>query len=153
MAVRTDRQREQVLANRRFARNRAVHRAGVVARWSAVAVLAGHGLIHAMGVTLLWRLGEPAALQYADGTPDPGSVAGLAAGVVWAVAGLLFVAAAVLLAARRRRWLPVAVAAAAVSLPAVLLMAGAAPVGVAADALVLLAGGGMLAGRRVQWPR
>jgi hypothetical protein len=49
------------------------------ARLAAVAaavVIAAHGLAHLMGVALLWKLGEPGKLRYADVVPAAGSTAG-----------------------------------------------------------------------------
>jgi hypothetical protein len=71
--------------------------------WARVAVIAtalviaAHGLVHLMGVSLLWKLGEPGQLRYADAVPVPGTVAGYLAGGLWLVAAVLFVTAAVLL--------------------------------------------------------
>jgi hypothetical protein len=110
--------------------------------------MAAHGVIHAMGVALLWQLGEPGTLRCADAVPEPGGVAGIVAGGGWAVAGLLFLGAAMLLLLRRDGWPRIAVMGAAVSLPWLLLMVASAPVGLAVDVLVLLVGGWMLRTRR-----
>ena len=54
--------------------------------WARVAVIATavvitvHGLVHLMGVSLLWKLGEPGQLRYADAVPAPGTVAAELAG-------------------------------------------------------------------------
>src|SRR5215831_13250704 len=75
--------------------------------WVRVAVVAGalviaaHGLVHLMGVALLWKLAEPGQLRYADAEPAPGSTAGYLVGSLWLAVALLFVIAAFLLAARR----------------------------------------------------
>ena len=65
---------------------------------AAAVVMAAHGLVHLMGVSLLWQLGEPGQLRYADAVPAPGSAAAYVAGGLWLVAAVLFVAAAVRLA-------------------------------------------------------
>jgi hypothetical protein len=70
-----------------------------VAVIAAAAVMAAHGLIHLMGVALLWQLGEPGQLRYADAVPASGSAAGYLAGGLWLAAAVLFVAAAALLVA------------------------------------------------------
>jgi hypothetical protein len=36
---------------------------------AAAVVIAAHGLVHLMGVSLLWKLGEPGQLRYADAVP------------------------------------------------------------------------------------
>jgi len=57
--------------------------------WAKVAVIAtaviiaAHGLVHLMGVSLLWKLGEPGRLRYADAVPAPGTAAGYLAGCLW----------------------------------------------------------------------
>jgi hypothetical protein len=52
-----------------------------------------------MGVSLLWQLGEPGQLRYADAVPEAGSAAAYAVGGLWLLAAVLFMAAGVLLAA------------------------------------------------------
>jgi hypothetical protein len=108
-----------------------------VARVAGGLLLVAHGAIHGMGAALLWELGEPGALTYADGTPTPGTAAGIVAGLGWAVGGALFVVAGVLLLAGRR-WAPVAAIASVVSLPPVAMMASNGPMGVAIDVAVLV---------------
>ncbi len=129
-------------------RERARRVAGVGLRWAAAVILVDHGLIHATGVTLLWRRGEPGTLRYGDAYPAAGSVPAIVSGVVWAIAGLLFVVAAGLLVARNAHWLAVSVVAALVSSSVMLLMAEAAPMGLALNAGVLVAGGTTLVARR-----
>jgi hypothetical protein len=68
-----------------------------VAMLAAAVVITAHGLVHLMSVSLLWKLGEPGQLRYADVAPAPGTVAGYLAGSLWLVAVVLFVMAAVLL--------------------------------------------------------
>jgi hypothetical protein len=128
---------DRIDATRHSARRRAE-----VARAAALAgafALAGHGLIHLMGVALFWRLGQAGELRYADALPAAGSPGGIAVGGLWLLAATLFLAAAVLLLGHSARWLPVAAAAAVVSVPAVLSMAAAAGAGLVADAAVLVA--------------
>ena len=98
-----------------------------------------HGLIHLIGVALLWRLGQPGQLRYADAHPAPGSAAGLAAGSLWLVAGALFITAAMLLVTRRPAWRPVCVIAVLVSAPVLAMSASVAAAGLAIDAAVVVA--------------
>jgi hypothetical protein len=105
-------------------------------RWPLVVLLVGHGLIHAMGVSLLWRLGEPAELTYADSVLAPGSVPAVAAGVGWAAAGVALLVAGWLLARKHDTWRVVAVTAAIVSLP-LMVTAAPAPMGVVANVVIL----------------
>ena len=118
-------------------------RAAVIA---AAVVIAAHGLVHLMGVALLWKLGEPGELRYADAVPAPGSTAGYLVGGLWLAAAAAFVVAAVLLAARRASWRVVALAAVAVSAPAIGLAPGQAIAGLVVDGLVLI-------GIAANWPR
>jgi hypothetical protein len=111
--------------------------------WARVAVIAtavviaAHGLVHLMGVSLLWKLGEPGQLRYADAVPAPGTVAGELAGGMWLLAAVLFVMAAVLLATGRP-WRLAALAGVAVSVPVIGLAPGQAAAGLAVDGLILV---------------
>ena len=62
-------------------------------------VIGVHGLLHLMGVALLWKPGQPGQLRYAGAVPAPGSPGEYLVGGPWLVVALLFVAAASLLAA------------------------------------------------------
>ncbi|MEU9044794.1 MULTISPECIES: hypothetical protein [unclassified Kitasatospora] len=106
-------------------------------RWLGGTVLAGHGLIHLLGVAVLWRLAEPGGLRYADAVPRPGSLAGTIVGTLWLLAAMLLVWSAVLLVAHLR-WAAVTVVAAVVSAPVLALMGSAAGAGLAVDAGVLI---------------
>jgi len=105
---------------------------------AAAVVIAAHGLIHLMDVALLWKLGQPGQLRYADAVPAPGSAAARAVGGVWLTAAVLFVAAAVLLVAGRAAWRATAVAAVVVSAPVIGLAPGQAVAGLVVDGLVLV---------------
>ena len=118
-------------------------RAAVVA---AAVVIAAHGLVHLMGVALLWKLGEPGQLRYADADPAPGSAAGYLMGGLWLAAAVLFVIAAVLLAAKQASWRIVALVATAVSAPVIGLASGQAIAGLVIDGVVLI-------GVAASWPR
>ena len=109
-------------------------------------VIAAHGLVHLMGVALLWKLGEPGELDYAGAEPAPGTATGYLVGSLWLAAALLFVIAAVLLAVRRASWRIVALAAAAISAPMIGLASGQAIAGLVVDGMVLI-------GVVVSWPR
>ncbi|SET60590.1 hypothetical protein SAMN04488546_2954 [Geodermatophilus poikilotrophus] len=104
-------------------------------------MLALHGLIHLLGVALLWRWGQPGELGYEDVSPAAGSLPGMIMGGVWLVATLLFLLTAVLLVARRTAWRPVGLLAALVSIAVLLPSASIALAGLAVDAAVLLAVG------------
>lgn len=47
------------------------------------AILAGHCLVHLMGVALLWKLGEPGDLRYGGAVPTAGTVPGYLFGALW----------------------------------------------------------------------
>ncbi len=114
------------------------HRAWVRAAVIATAVvIAAHGLVHLMGVSLLWKLGEPGQLRYADAVPAPGTAAGELAGGLWLLAAVLFVAAAVLLVAGRAAWRLAALAGVAVSVPVIGLAPGQAIAGLVVDGLIV----------------
>jgi hypothetical protein len=91
-----------------------------------------------MGVALLWKLGQPTSLRYADVVPAAGSSAAYIVGALWLAAAVLFVAAAVLLAAGRPAWRLVALAAMAVSVPVIGLAPAKAVPGLVVDGLVLV---------------
>jgi hypothetical protein len=105
---------------------------------AAAAVIAAHGLVHLTGVALLWKLGEPGGLRYADAVPAPGSSAAEVVGGLWLLAAVLFVAVAVLLVAGRPAWRGVALAAVVVSAPMIGLAPDQAVIGLVADGLVLV---------------
>jgi hypothetical protein len=105
---------------------------------AAAVVIGAHGLVHLMGVALLWKLGQPGQLHYADAVPAPGSVAGYVVGGLWLIAAVLFVGAAVLLVAGRAAWGVTAVAAVAVSATVIGLAPGQAVAGLVIDGLVLV---------------
>jgi hypothetical protein len=100
-------------------------------------VIAAHGLVHLMGVSLLWKLGEPGQLRYADAVPTPGTAAGELAGGLWLLAAVLFVTAAILLVAGRAAWRLAALAGVAVSAPMIALAPGQAVAGLVVDGLIL----------------
>ena len=112
-------------------------------RWARLAVIAAavliaaHGLIHLMGVALLWKLGQVGQLRYAIAVPAPGSTAAYLAGGMWLVAAVLFVTAAVLLAAGRAAWRLTALAGVVVSAAVIGLMPGQAVAGLVIDGLIL----------------
>lgn len=111
--------------------------AGVAVALTAV-VIAAHGLMHLMGVALLWRLGELGQLRYANAVPAPGSAAAYLIGGLWLAAAVLFVTAAVLLVATRAAWRIVALAGVVLSAPVIGLALGHAVTGMVVDGLVLV---------------
>ena len=110
-----------------------------VLRTVGALVLAVHGLVHLMGVALLWRWGEPGELRYADVHPEAGSAAGMAVGGTWLVAVVLFLLTAGLLAARRPTWRPVGLLASLVSIAVLVPSASIAWAGLVVDAAVVVA--------------
>lgn len=124
----------------------------LVARVSTVVValfLALHGLVHLMGVALLWKLAEPGDLTYADAVPTPGSVAGYVVGGLWLFAGGLLVAAAWLYIGRNTHWRMLAVCGALLSSVVIALNPTQAAAGLVANLLVLiLVAGSWLSARR-----
>lgn len=123
-----------------------------LARAAAVIValfLVAHGAVHAMGMALLWKLGEPGQLRYADAVPIPGTVGGYLAGVGWLAAGALLITTAGLLLARRRAWRITALTGALLSAAVIGLNPTHAVAGLVADGLVLvLVTGSWLRSRR-----
>ena len=121
-------------------------------RWARLAVIAAavliaaHGLIHLMGVALLWKLGQVGQLRYATAVLAPGSTAAYLVGGMWLVAAVLFMTAAVLLAAGRAAWRLTALAGVVVSAAVIGLMPGQAVAGLVIDGLILA----LVA---VSWPR
>ncbi len=104
----------------------------------AAVVLVIHGLIHLMGVALLYRWGEPGELRYDDVHPEAGSTAAMVVGAVWLVAMLLFLLTAVLLAVGRPAWRPVGLLAALTSIAVLLPSASIAWAGLVVDAAVIV---------------
>jgi hypothetical protein len=114
------------------------HRAWArVAVIAAAAVIAAHGLVHLMSVSLLWKLGEPGQLRYADAVPAPGTVAGELAGGLWLLSAVLFVTAAILLVAGRAAWRLAALAGVAISAAVIGLAPGQAIIGLVVDGLIV----------------
>jgi hypothetical protein len=100
-------------------------------------VLIGHGLIHVMGFVLFLRLGEPGDLRYSGALPEPGTLAGTAAGILWLAAAGVFLASAVLLLAARPLWRHLTLAGAIISVPLVVLNLHMAGAGFIVDAVLL----------------
>jgi hypothetical protein len=123
-----------------------------LARVCSAAVLAIHGAVHAMGVALLWELGQPGSLRYADAAPTPGTAWAIVVGGLWALAGLLFITAGVMLAMARHEWLGLATAAAVISVPVIVPMVGQAPLGLAVSGAVLVVCVALLRGARPETP-
>jgi hypothetical protein len=105
---------------------------------AAAVVIAAHGLVHLMGVALLWKLGQPGQLRYADAVPAPGSVGAYLIGGLWLAAAVLFVISAVLLVTGQAAWRMIALAGVVISAPVIGLAPGQAVVGLVVDGLVLV---------------
>jgi hypothetical protein len=102
------------------------------------AALITHGLVHAMGLTLLWRWDDASNLRYND-HPTPGSTLGIVAGATCLLAGALFIAAGVIVLLGRRAWRLLAVIAVLLSVPVLIPFADAALAGLIVDLGVLIA--------------
>lgn len=100
-------------------------------------ILVGHGLVHLMGVALLWHLAEPGELHYADVHPAPGTIPGLLVGFTWLVAALAFVLAGGLLVAAHAEWRRLALVASVLSVAVLVPSASMAAAGLVVDAVVL----------------
>ena len=107
-------------------------------RTLAASILVIHGLVHLMGVALLWRWAEPGELRYGDVRPEAGSTAAMVLGGGWLIALLLFLVTAALLATGRPAWRPVGLLAALVSIAVLLPSASMAWAGLVVDAAVLV---------------
>jgi hypothetical protein len=105
-----------------------------IVRLGAAATIT-HGLVHAMGVTLLWQWGN--GLQYTEHHPAPGSTLGILTGWAWLLAGALFVVAGALILLGRREWRAVALVAVAISMPVLIPFSDAALAGLFVDIAIL----------------
>jgi hypothetical protein len=103
------------------------------------ALLALHGMIHTIGFLVLWRITEIGEFTYDTATPDAGTWPARFVGVGWIAAAALFVVAGVLLFRGRASWRTLALAGLVVSTPVVLVGIAEAPMGLVANAIVLLA--------------
>jgi hypothetical protein len=104
---------------------------------AAAIVMAAHGLVHLIGMILLWKLGQPGQLRYADAFPAPGTGPGYLAGALWLAAAVLFVLAAALLMTGRGGWRLPALAGVIISAPVIGLTPDESATGLAVDAVVL----------------
>lgn len=111
-----------------------------------------HGLMHVTGFVVLWDLGRPANLIYAEASPTPGTVAGRLAGVGWLLAGGLLVAGATMLLRRTSLWWAVTLAGACLSIALIIPNQDGASVGFTADVVVALYVMQVLARRRPEKP-
>lgn len=119
-------------------------RSGSLVARAAALLVAGffvlHALAHLVGIKDIWGVGAEAGntSTYLTGL-DPHSPAYVALGAVWLAACLLFVGAAAGIVLRRSWWLPVAFAAAGLSLAVCVLWFDAAIVGLVVNAVILAA--------------
>jgi hypothetical protein len=107
-------------------------------RYLISAVLALHGLIHAIGFAAAWQLGALTGVTAAPSFPtlNAGSAPVLVLGVLWVVAGAGFVLGGVGLAADRSWWVAVTAASALLSLVLTGMWWQSAPVGIMIDLAV-----------------
>ncbi|MEC3982687.1 hypothetical protein [Amycolatopsis sp. H20-H5] len=110
-----------------------------IVRSAAAVLLTAHGVVHLLGVPLQWKLAELGDLRYADAYPAPGTPAGIVAGALWLLAGVLFFAGAALVVRGDGRWRTVVLLAAAVLSPLVIANASTAMGGVVVDAALVIA--------------
>jgi hypothetical protein len=107
-----------------------------------VALLAVHGLIHAIGLAVTWGWAE---FQSASQTPTniitarPEDPIVRVLGTVWLLALIAFLVAAALLLGDSAAWRPAALVAVAISMVPVVLWWESAPMGAVANTLVLAA--------------
>jgi hypothetical protein len=100
-------------------------------------------------MALQWQIGEVGDLRYADAAVTPGSAAGIAVGLVWLAAAMLFVVAGILLLVRRPCWRGWALIGTVASVAVIALHPAPAVAGLVVDGLVLLLiAGTALGGRR-----
>ncbi len=112
-------QPERKVADRQASSANGLLVGGGLWRWLVVALFALHGLVHVVGFTAVWGLGQPGAVSRLPAFPGgltAGSPVVLALGVLWLVALAAFLAAAASLALHRAWWKVVAAGAAALSL-------------------------------------
>ncbi len=113
-----------------FRQARALRRAGAL-------LLAAHGAVHLMGVSLLWRLGQPGELRYGDVLAGAGSAVRFLAGAAWLATALVLLLAAHRLLTGRPSWRRTAGIGAAASTCVLLQAASVAPAGLVLDAAIL----------------
>ena len=111
-------------------------------KYAISALLAIHGVIHAMGFAGAWGIAEfdgasRTPTNFVVAEPDSGALRGL--GIVWLVALGAFVISAGLLLGGNPAWRGVALGAAALSMVVVALWWESAPMGAVANALIIIA--------------
>jgi hypothetical protein len=117
-------------------------RSRAIAARAAALLVAGffvlHALAHLVGLKDIWGIGAEVGntTTYLTGL-DPHSAVYAALGAVWLAACVLFVGAAAGIVLRRSWWLPLAYAAAALSLAVCVLWFDAAIVGLVVNAAIL----------------
>jgi hypothetical protein len=112
-------------------------------RAALIVVMVLHGLAHLPGVIVDWRLSRLSELPYRTSLfwsrLDVGNGGMRIMGALWLAAGIAFEIAAVGAGLGRAWWLPMAGAAAGLSLTISILAAPDAPVGVAVNLLIIAA--------------
>lgn len=100
-------------------------------------LIIGHGLIHLIGTTLLWRLGEVGDFRYGDVEPSTPQWIAYFAGAEWLAAALVFIAAGIAVIAHRKIWTWVTLGGIILSLPAVIGNAQFAAAGIVLNVVLL----------------
>lgn len=108
-------------------------------RYLLASVLVLHGLLHGIGFAATWRIGGPSGVTATPSFPhlEAGTAPVLALGVLWLLAGAGFVLGGAGLAWRRHWWTPLTACAALLSLGLCTMWWQSAPIGIAADLVVL----------------
>ncbi|MBW4033049.1 MAG: hypothetical protein HIU88_10335 [Acidobacteria bacterium] len=106
-------------------------------RLAAGVVIVGHGLLHLIGTSLLWRLGQVGDLHYGDMLPSAPPWVTVAAGTQWLAAAAVFTAAGIALIIGRGIWWWLTLGGVILSLPAVIMNAQFAAAGIVLDGLLL----------------
>jgi hypothetical protein len=109
----------------------------MVARLAVGVVIVGHGLLHLIGTSLLWRLGQLGDLHYGDMLPSAPPWVTVAAGTQWLAAAAVFTAAGIALIIGRGIWWWLTLGGVILSVPALIMNAQFAAVGIVLDGLLL----------------
>lgn len=114
------------------------HSVPMVVRLAVGVVIVGHGLLHLIGTSLLWRLGQVGDLHYGDMLPSAPPWVTVVAGTQWLAAAAVFIAAGIALIIGRGIWWWLTLGGIILSLPAVIMNAQFAAAGIVLDVLLLV---------------
>lgn len=109
----------------------------IAVRLAVGLVIIGHGLLHLIGTSLLWRLGELGDLRFGDMLPSTPPWIGMFAGAEWLAAAAVFVVAGIALIIGSEIWWWLTLGGVTLSLPAVIMNAQFAAAGIVLDCLLL----------------